>query len=205
MKETTVVSIGNIKIGACPNVSLLPGKTCPKDCKCYTKCYAKKALRRPCVFNKWAANTKLWEENPPEFERQIMVYLEKHPAKYFRWQVAGDIPDVNYLRMMERVARRFPDTKFLCFTKQYEMVMGEQGDLIDPPNLTIVISGWPKWKNSLFLTCATYYPVSQVHLKGEPRRFIKDHKLIECPGKCGPCDYKCWKLKVGEMVEFKEH
>ena len=202
--EKSVISPGNLKLGACPNVSLLPGKTCPKNCPCIGRCYAKKALRRPCVFNKWSANTSLWEGDPKEFERQIMVYLEKHPSSYFRWQVAGDIPDVNYLRMMLRVARRFPDTKFLCFTKKYELLVREEPDAL--PNLSLVVSGWNGWKEALLVELTKQYPASWVVLKdGHQRWTLWGEGAFLCPGKCGPCGYKCWSLKAGQCVEFKEH
>ncbi len=204
MKESTVISTGNMKIGKMPNVSLLPVVTCPKGVPCSKACYCTKAQRAyPSAQKKWNENTTLWQTNPVEFERQVMVYLEKKHATHFRWAVAGDIPDVNYLRMMFRVARRFPDTKFLAFTKQYELVIEHAEDV--PSNLALIVSGWDGWKSSMFLMCAALFPVAQVHLKGRPTRRIQGIPVLECPGKCEPCGRRCWDMKKGSMVEFKEH
>jgi len=202
-KESTVVSEGNLKIGKTPNVSLLPGATCAADVPCKSKCYCSRAMRcYPSAFKKWAANTRLWQTDPQEFERQILVYLEKKRPEYFRWAVAGDMPDINYLRMMLRVARRFPDTKFLAFTKQYNLLIEEQGDRVAwvPPNLTIIVSGWPGYRTKAFDRLEDIYPTSWVTFKGETSPLY----TFPCPGKCEGCR-KCWGLKAAEQVEFKEH
>lgn len=199
MKTETVVSPGNLKLGRhTPNVSLLPIVTCAKGVPCGKKCYCNKACRLyNTALRKWFNSTCLWQSNPVEFEKQIFVYLEKRPATFFRWAVAGDIPDRNYLRMMERVARRFPDTKFLAFTKQYSL-LGDPETL--PPNLVIVVSGWPGYRASLFEEIRRNYPVAWTHLKGQTSMA----GAFQCPGKCEACRY-CWGMKAGNTIEFKEH
>ena len=200
MKTETVVSDGNSKIGATPNVSLLPGLSCPVGVPCAKKCYCTKACAQYFgALKKWYSNSLLWRSNPKEFERQIMVYLEKKRSKYFRWAVAGDIPDVNYLRMMLRVARRFPDTKFLAFTKQYSILIEEYPDEI--PNLTIIVSGWPGYRSETFKQLRDLYPASWVRLKGGEEA---TGVVLECPGKCEGCR-RCWGLETHTTVEFKEH
>ena len=193
-------------MGRTPNVSLLPGETCPEHCKCREKCYANKATRRPSVFRKWAANTALWKSDPREFERQIMVYCEKRRPEFFRWQVAGDIPDVNYLRMMIRVACRFPDTKFLAFTKRYDHFASDKSvitreDWAIPDNLTVVLSGWPDYRRDQWAFAAGVYPIAWVNLEEGGETFLGSFK---CPGKCESCRH-CWGMVAGECVEFEEH
>jgi len=53
---------------------------------------------------------------------EVFEQIEKKQPKFFRWHVAGDIPDAMYLAMMYRVACRFKRTKFLAFTKRYNLI-----------------------------------------------------------------------------------
>ena len=198
-KESTVVSIGNTKIGKTSNVSLMPIASCPEDAPCKKDCYACKSARiYSSALKKWASNLALWKGAPAEFELQIMRSLERKRPEYFRWAVAGDIPDVNYLRMMLRVARRFPDTKFLAFTKQYSILTAEGPEV--PPNLTIVVSGWEGYRLESFNYLGQRYPTSWVTFKGKP----SPSESFRCPGRCESCR-ACWGLAAGKMVEFRKH
>lgn len=219
-KPSTVVSDGNDKIGNTPNVSLLPIITCPKGVPCAGKCYCQKALRTyPEVLKKWHANTVKWMNDPAGFRDDVEEQLKKRKPEYFRWFVAGDIPDARFLTMMKNIAASFPGTRFLAFTKRYEF-FGTFIPGVDhfqwysrefmhiPDNLTIVLSRWGSWKQELwdrqtkleFPTSAVIFPSGFVIPAPTPGRSGEFH----CSGKCEGCRL-CWKLDPGEIVYFEEH
>jgi hypothetical protein len=208
----SVVSDGNQKIGKTPNVSLLPVLTCAREIPCAEKCYCMKALRTyQGVQEKWYANTVKWVRSPNRFRDDIDACLNNNP-KYFRWFVAGDIPDASFLTMMVSVADNYPGTKFLAFTKRYEFfsqyvpkhgyTFYPRSFLGLPDNLTIVMSRWGDWKYPWFFG-QPQYPTSSVIFKGGVTPPENATQFI-CPGKCEGCR-KCWDLKVGQTVMFKEH
>jgi len=209
----SVVSDGNQKIGKTPNVSLLPIVTCAKDVPCAEKCYCMKALRTyPEVLKKWYANTVKWNKYPHEFRNDIEECLAKEP-EYFRWFVAGDIPDDRFRSMMIRLAVNYPMTKFLAFTKQYwlfgDHVHGNgftwypRSFLGIPDNLTIIMSRWGDWCDNMFSSPTLEYPTSSVIFKGGHTPSNTATRFV-CPGKCEGCR-KCWGLNVGQTVMFEEH
>jgi hypothetical protein len=122
-------------------------------------------------------------------------------TKYFRWHVSGDIPNAVYFKAMCITAKQCPDTHFLAFTKQYEIVnhyINVFGKI--PDNLKIIFSAWgeqqPNNPHNL--------PVANVIFKGtEP---APDWKI--CGGNCTECACRgigCWELKNGEIIAFYEH
>ena len=124
-------------------------------------------------------------------------------SRFFRWHSSGDIPDAEYLAMMARIARNLHNTRFLCFTKKYELVnayISEHGPF--PDNLTIVLSAW-----------GTFQPENPYHLPLAHIRFRKEEACIPenarpCPSYFGDCvvtGMSCWDLKHGEAVVFHEH
>lgn len=197
------ISKGVSKLGASiPSVSLPPGETCRPDAPCFAKCYARKGrFRFPKVKSLAQTNLELWHSDPLQYERDIQIAA--YPSRFFRWHVSGDIPDSKYLDMMVHVAESLPNTKFLSFTKQYEIVndyIEEHGNL--PDNLVIVLSEWgdfhPENPNNL--------PLAYVRLKGVPQVFPPYAK--QCDKYCGECvlsDSNCWNLTHGQAVVFDEH
>lgn len=204
------ISRGNTKLGVnIPSVNLPPADTCRPNAPCTHKCYARKG-RFSFSHNRdlMATNLQIWKEDPIIYEREIMVTA--FTAKFFRWHSAGDIPDVFYLDMMVRVAERLPSTKFLCFTKKFELVNSyiDRHGLL-PDNLTIVFSAWGNWQpNNVH-----GLPVAYVKLRKE-ECVIPDNAKA-CPGYCGDCvcsGCSCWDLKRGfyddgktDCVVFNEH
>ena len=117
------VSPGNVKTGAIPSVSLLPGVTCPAACKetCGVACYAWKiALLRSNVMRSCARNTALATLLPSVYWKQVKdaAYM----SRWFRFHVAGDIPNARYFERMIETVKECPGTTFLCFTKRYSVV-----------------------------------------------------------------------------------
>lgn len=208
------ISISNTKLGAIPTVNLPPIITCRKDAPCAKNCYACKGrFRFKNVQESMLFNLSEWQNNPGEYERSVMDACVHY--KFFRWHSAGDIPDMDYFNMMIHIAKAVPDTKFLCFTKQYELVNNViatngyrfaicDGNGIFPPNLTIVFSAWG---NNL-PDNPFRFPVAYVRLKsGEGAEFIPED-AIRCPGYCADCvkhDQNCWNLWFSQSVVFNQH
>lgn len=208
--ERVHISRGNTKLGTdIPSVNLPAGMTCRPDAPCFKKCYARKGrFLFPHVRELAETNLQIWREAPLQYEREVMIAAFK--AKFFRWHSSGDIPDAEYMEMIVRVAQHIPDTKFLCFTKQYELVnayIEAAGDL--PSNLSIIFSSWGDWKpdNPYGL------PVAYIRFKHDDEA-IPD-RAVKCPKYCGDCvttGCSCWDLKRGfyedgevDCVVFDEH
>lgn len=193
------------KLGAAiPSVNLPPVVTCRPNAPCAAsrQCYAMKGCfafrHNKELLN---GNLDLWKANPQRFEMDILCSAYLH--KFFRWHSSGDIPDASYLKMMVRVAQKCPDTRFLCFTKKYELIdayLGAHDDF--PDNLNIVFSAW----GALLPSNPHNLPVAYV-------KFKRQHTDIPpcafpCSGYCGKCcttGRSCWDLKRGQSVYFDEH
>ena len=198
------ISKGVSKLGAnIPSVSLPPAATCRADAPCKAKCYAQKGrFRFPKTKSNLDMNLQIWNNDPLQFERDIIIAAFAN--RYFRWHVAGDIPDPGYFEMMVRVAVELPDTNFLAFTKQFEIVNSylSKNDGLLPKNLKIVFSDW-----------GDFHPENPYHL---PRAFVRLKKSENsipayarpCSKFCGECvmsGKNCWNLNCGEAVVFDEH
>ena len=193
-----MISEGNSKIGAVPNISLPPGLSCAPCVPCFGDgCYAMKAYRMyPNVRTAWDGNLALWRGDPEAFSYELWAWLQSNHPRLFRWHVGGDIVDQAYADDVLGFAELFPTTKFLCFTKRYDLDFSEK-----PDNLTIVISVWP----GLAFPEEKFEDFPKAFLAEDPRAPL--HKIhLRCPGHCGQCDYKCWDaLQPGMSVIFSKH
>lgn len=198
-----ILSPGNIKLGKVLNVSLPPIVSC-NGCSdyCGTKCYSMKAYRMyPAVRNNWDSNLALAKDNLDNyFTRILHEILKKRAApKYFRWHVSGDILSLTYFKGMCAVAVALPYVKFLCFTKQYnilnEYVKGEEEI---PSNLQIVFSAWP----GLPLNNPHNFRVAWMQDGTEDRI---PSNAMHCPGNCETCG-ACFSLnEIGKDAVFELH
>ena len=186
------ISKGNSKLGSIPNVSLVPVKDCANCQFCKSTCYAMKAWRQyPQVRKAWRKNsTAVRGPQRASWFQSIDRYIAKRTPEYFRWHVAGDILDQHYYECVREMAKRHPDTKFLCFTKRYDLKL-----LHRPKNLAIVISIYPGMKKP-----KTRHPKAWMQ-DGTETRIPKD--AIECSGSCSGCN-ACWDLQ-GKDVFFHKH
>lgn len=196
------ISNGNKKMGAIPSVSLPPIITCPAGAPCAKKCYAAKLCRiYPTVKNAYQNNLDILNDDWREYWRQVRDAVSV--TKYFRFHVAGDIPNAAYFKEMVITARMYPDTQILVFTKQYDIVnhyIDVFGYLI-PDNLHIILS---EWGDGWAVPNPHGLPTSAVIFKGELPR--DDWKI--CGGNCTECACRgvgCWELKNGETIAFYEH
>ena len=199
-KETTIsISYGNSKMGNIPSVSLPPIVTCANGCKCAKKCYAAKLCKlRPNVRNAYQRNLDILRNDMDSYFLQVKAAAMV--SKYFRFHVSGDIPDMNYLDRMVKLAQELPDTTFLAFTKQYNFVNNFLQYARIPDNLKIIFSAWP----GMHMENPNNLPVANVIFKGmQPA----DRWKI-CGGNCSECACRgvgCWELKKGEHIAFYEH
>ena len=113
MKVTISKAVG--KLGECiPSISLPPVETCREDAPCRAKCYACKGRYRfPTVKNSLTENLEAYKESPDFYFGEIDRTLTMVPYRFFRYHVAGDIPDAEYFVRMCRLARKHKTTNFL--------------------------------------------------------------------------------------------
>ena len=187
------ISPGNQKLGEIPNVSTSPRAACNPAAPCTRSgCYAARALRYPHTRTAWRENLYLAQHERPRFFNVIGRYLQKKQPRFFRWHVAGDILDADYLQRMHHTAQENPNTLFLAFTKRHELSFPRA-----PENLSIVFSQWPQWQHVT---------------RRRPRAWMQDGtetripaNALECPGNCENCGF-CWNLKkIGRDVFFLKH
>jgi hypothetical protein len=192
MEVKVTISKGNSKIGKIPNVSLVPVKDCGNCESCKKGCYALKSYRMyPSVRNAWNANSDTARNNPIEYWNTIFTYLEKHKPKLFRYHVAGDILNQEYLNNMIYIANSFPGTQFLAFTKMHHLDFSNK-----PNNLSIVLSMFPK-----MIVPDSKLPKAWLQDGTEDR--IPD-TAQQCAGNCNNCGI-CWYLGNGKDVYFIKH
>lgn len=194
------VSNGNSKMGHIPSVSLPPVITCPKNAPCAKKCYAAKLCRiYPSVKKAYENNLNILKNNELEYWYQLQQAAKT--TKYFRYHVSGDIVDYTYFNWMVTTAETIPDTMFLAFTKQYDIV-NNYIDLFGklPDNLKIILSEWGTQKPNN----PHNLPTAAVIFKGTD----PDPNYKICGGNCAECACRgvgCWELKQGETIAFYEH
>lgn len=188
------ISRGNRKLGSIPNVSLRPIADCANCEHCKKSCYALKAWRMyENVRDAWKSNAAMVHgKHRVKYFEDVDAFIKKRKPKYFRWHVAGDILDQDYYQWMVAIAKRHPNTKFLCFTKRFDLKFSGR-----PKNLAVVLSMFPGMK---------------VPKKEMPRAWMQDgteHRIpkntIECQGDCTVCN-ACWHLNKNKKdVYFHKH
>lgn len=204
MKIVPKIQNGNSKLGTSVGCVNLPaGVTCRPDAPCSAGCYAKKGrFVFQNVKNCAEENYKKYLEDPVEYFDVIKSQLKLIPYQFFRWHSSGDIVDMGYFNGMVSLAREVTRTRFLCFTKKFEIVnewISKNGSL--PENLIVVLSTWGEWKpdNPYNL------PTSYVRFSGDD---ILPEDGIICNNYCGDCcaeEKGCWYLSYGKSVIFNKH
>lgn len=197
------VTNGNSKLSASiPSINLPAGITCRADAPCARGCYAKKGnFLYKNIQDCYMQNLLDYKNNPTKYFEDIIKFFNQDLSifRYARWHSSGDIVDIAYLKGMCIVAHKCKQTKFLCFTKKYEIVNEylDNGNII-PSNLHIVFSGWDaSWK----FDNPYNFPTSYVRFKDDARDFSK---CKQCNNKCYEC-LSCWNLKKGQSVVFNKH
>lgn len=194
------VSFGNSKLGrAIASINMPAVVTCREGAPCYNGCYARKGRWLfQNVKDSLQENLDAYKADPNKFFNSVTEQTAL--CKYARFFSSGDIPDAEFFKGMCKVARKNKDTKYLCFTKKYEIVNDfvAAGHRI-PKNLSIVFSAWSDWMPENPYN----FPMTYVYGKGFNNELIPDN-AIPCAGKCYECQ-ACWQLKKGQTVFFKKH
>lgn len=204
------ISHGNAKIGRTLNVSLPPIFACGNCKHCMPYCYDVKACAR---FTKttFAARIRNWvlliKDRDAYFAQIEKALRPRIRNKYFRWHVAGDIIDADYLERMIGIAIRHPDWTFWTYTKMYDLVneycRTHGGKSAVPKNLTIMFSEW----DGVEMPNPYDFPIFAVKMKGGN----KNHDdaffdtLYRCPGNCDICKKLHRGCLAGENTYNEEH
>ena len=194
------MSRGNRKLGAIMNVSIAPVQCCPKGIPCAEDgCYALKSIRRyPATRKAWAKNARIAKTNPRSYFSQIANRIADRRPRHFRWHVAGDILNFDYLRQMSRIAAHSPRTQFLVFTKAFHIVNAYENREALPRNLAVIFSAWPRMK----IDNPHGHRIAWMQ-DGREDRVPED--AVECPGNCETCGI-CFRLpKLRRDVVFHKH
>lgn len=186
------ISDGNSKLGRIPNVSFPPIISCREDAPCTEKCYALKSYKMyQNVRTAWGENYKLWEKDMNQFFSELDAYLRWKQPRLFRFFVAGDIPNQDFV---DEMAVLPSSTKYLTFTKRYDLEYGVLGD-----NHQIILSTWPEFE----LPKNKDLPWAWLSTDS---RIPEDMSYLRCIGKCDECQGKCWEIVNKDYhVVFNPH
>ncbi len=200
-KENQItISKGNSKMGAIPSVSLPACITCNPNAPCFKLCYAAKIERiYKSAKDSYKRNLDILKADPGNYWTQVKAAAMVN--RFFRYHVSGDIPNKEYFVQMTKLADELPNTNFLAFTKQYNIVneyLNNGGTI--PHNLKIIFSNWGSWK------CENPHnlPVCEVIFNGDN---VPDQWKI-CGGNCTECACRgvgCWEVKKGEVIAIYKH
>lgn len=179
-----------------PNLSHPPIKGCGNCRYCAKDCYALKSYRQyPNVRAAWDSNLELWKNDPEQYASDLLAFLGKTRAKAFRFFVAGDIPDQQYVdSVLIRSALERPNMQFLVFTKMHHLDFSAR-----PENLQVVFSMWPGMPLP-----APVEGIQHSWVQDGSEGRIPDDAIL-CAGNCGDCGM-CWELSsIGRDVYFHLH
>ena len=200
---TMCISKGNRKIGRVMNVSLAPVLTCANCSECKMLCYDIKAvLQYRNVTDARARNTALLLEDRNEYFRRIDAAISRRRLhKFFRWHVAGDIVDRDYLARIVDIARAHPDFVFWTYTKNYAVVneycKTRGGRVAIPENLSIMFSEW----RGMPMVNPYGFPEFSVVFKDDEHKPTGHY----CPGNCDVCKATRRGCIAGETTYCHEH
>ena len=195
IKKILTISLGNMKLGSIPSISLPPLLTCMTGAPCFKTCYAMKTIRLyKSAREAWYKNYIIYQHEPDLYKSILSEWFDKYSPEYFRWHVGGDVVDFNYVAMVFQLADKHKDTNFLLFTKKYDVF----NDIMnDNKNLSIIFSAWP----GLALPEYSSFPIAWFDDGTDDR--IPENSF-QCNNNCSDCK-KCWEFKANESVTFKKH
>lgn len=204
------ISEGNDKIGHTRNVSLMPILSCGNCKHCMKFCYDVKACVR-FTDTTLAARVRNWvlflKDRDAYFAMIEKALRPRIRHKYFRWHVAGDIVDEDYLAHMVAIAERHRDWKFWTYTKMYHVVNHycdtHGGKSAIPSNLQIMFSEW----DGVALDNPYGFPIFTVKMKDGNKNHAPEYfdTLYKCPGNCDICKRTCRGCIAGEDTYNDEH
>ena len=128
--------------------------TCKGCCdSCKYDCYAiKSQLCNNTNLVHWARNTILATEHLEQFvaEFEQLIRAEGNKQKkqksfpIYRWHALGEVPSVDYMREVFKMAEKFPEKQFYIYTKRFAWLeqVYEEYDCKLPSNLSVLVSMW---------------------------------------------------------------
>lgn len=179
--------------------------SCRCNAPCKKECYCGKGNMR-LIQSRHIARYEAYKEDPTLFFNRIDMELSLGVVPFMRWHSAGDIVDARYFLGMVDIAKKHPETKFLAFTKKYELVnsyLDKGGEI--PTNLNVLFSYWGKgWE------VPNPHNLPQAHIKMGDAEFdsIIPSDALHCGGLCAECvksGDNCWQLGKGKAVVFVKH
>lgn len=188
------ISKGNRKIGRVMNVSTMPLLACGNCKECAGYCYDVKACVRfpENVLKNRVKNYALAKYNRDRYFEEIATACSRRRKNFFfRWHVAGDILDNDYLERMCKMAEMFPHFRFWTYTKMYSLVntyVAEHGGSMAaaiPSNLIIMFSEWDGLKLDNPYNFPTFSVKMAAGNKNHPAEYFET--LFRCPGNCDIC------------------
>ena len=199
------VNNGNSKTGkGCLTLSM-PTLTCAPGVPCRKGCYCMKGRQSiPNVCGSYYRNYRIWCEDPKGFEDQLVHILKYEGLNLFRWNDAGEVVSEEYLAMMFRVAIKFPNIRFLVYSKKYDLINSFLYEHVLPENLCIRLSAWDKdWD----VPNPHSLPVAYVDFTDKTKNPAIPRNAFKCKGgaenTCTTCRM-CFKKEVQSVV-FKQH
>lgn len=196
-KHRVRISPGNIKMGRVDSVSLPPVTTCGRV-PCVRVCYVVRNMLRgrygTTISKSYAANLAFLTADIAGFLSAIEKHITRKQPDFFRYHVSGDFNSQEYFDGTVEVARRNPDTLFLAFTKQYQLLPAAR---TLPKNYAVVCSTWPGWKTPPAGYRRAWYQ------NGDETRVPGN--ALACPGNCETCGF-CFNInKTKRDVVFNHH
>jgi hypothetical protein len=199
------MSNNNSKTGkACLNIAF-PVVTCRPDAPCVKTCYACKGCQQIAVVQgAYYRNLRLYNDDPDNFFEQVYYKVKFSGLPKVRLFDSGDFPDAEFLVRLADLCRSTPHTKYMAFTKKYELVneyIDANGKL--PDNLNIIFSAWDKlWD------VPNPHGLGVAYVDFDDKRLNPDipENAFRCPGRettCSACG-ACWSKKLKAVV-FKQH
>lgn len=193
------ISDGNKKIGRVMNVSIPPILSCGNCGECQYLCYDLKACNQypNTVIDARIRNWVVLNKDRDLYFDTIRKKLKRRRKNlYFRWHVAGDIVDADYLDRMVKIAIEFPKVTFWTYTKMYAIVNGYRKNHEIPSNLSIMFSEW----RGMPMDNPYGFPEFRVVFKDEV-----EPKGFYCPGNCDICKKTKHGCIARETTYCKEH
>lgn len=157
------ISQRNGKLGNIPQFNTLPGNepltlnsgrpltnitgTCGEFCAdCKGDCYAVRSavFHNNAIIPAWGRNTILLRNDPAKVQREITEFCNKNIVKYFRFHTAGEIENMEQLKLYCDICKANPEVTFYIYTKRFDLLY----QLFDinatpiPDNFIINLSEW---------------------------------------------------------------
>jgi len=122
------------------SINMPPLLTCPGAGECKHYCYAQvgmQAMGNPKRFR--LRTLQLFKDDPKKFEELATFEIHRAGRRFVRWNDSGDIMSLSYLKMMVRLAKKFPDIKFYAYSKSIKILL-KYGFKNLPKNLKVIQS-----------------------------------------------------------------